>query len=293
MVAATLALIFAYQGLSSIFSEPEQSASERLRIYDVSPARVEAINLAETGRDLIFPAVDLVRLQLSLQVFEATKKKDPTYFGGHAGAAQIHATIAVLALDREIAKQHVDKARENSQRALALAPEAAWALSAAAWTAFADRDRSAARSFSDRAVLRDPNDTHIGEFHSQIALYSSDFEYVIEQVREHQSKGVSNKHHVFQNTAAAALFHSKDYAGSIDLFEDAIASGAPFGPISIVYLIAANNALGQTEKAETLNTLLQKHWPEAQVTAIKKQLFFDTAPADQLQNAVLGQVAVE
>ena len=69
---------------------------ERSAIFDLAPGRLQALNLAHDGRDMIFPAVDPRRLEAALILFEGAIEADPDYFGGYAGAAQVQATRALL-----------------------------------------------------------------------------------------------------------------------------------------------------------------------------------------------------
>lgn len=260
--------------------------ADLVEIYDVSPARVEAANLAAEGRDLIFPAVDVNRLMLALHVFEAAVAKDDTYFGGYAGAAQVQATLALLSPDETEALIALEKASRYGRRALGLQPDAAWALSAAAWVSFARDDAQSAVELSHRAVEAAPTDPHVLEFDALVSLYTSDFGRIINFAQQRNERGNSDKNFVFENVLGSAMFHTEDYRGAIAQFEDAIQSGAPFGPISVAYLAASYQLAGDTYEAGRLARLLTETWPKANVIRVKRRLFVQTAPVEKLEDAL-------
>lgn len=99
-------------------------------IFEDSPAPLRAFNLAEQGRDLIFPAVDPDRLASALQVFNFAIEEDSECFGGYAGFAQVHATYALLSNDQNVREEQLSLAETNAERAKYLAPGAVWSLSA-------------------------------------------------------------------------------------------------------------------------------------------------------------------
>ncbi len=294
---ATFAWLLAVVGLTSLVLlvfgvfQRDAAVTERHQegldlIFDISPARVEAANLSEVGRDLIFPALDPNRLRLALNVFEETISKDTNYFGGYAGAAQVYATMALLVRDKETAGQSLELAQKFSKQANVLQPEAAWSLSAAAWVQFASGEPIIASELSARALEISPSDPHVIEFDSLIALYTGNFVHIFEQSKARQSTAVIGQNFVFQNVLGSALFHIGDYATSISVIEDAIAEGAPFGPVTVSYLMAAHHMLGNDVKAAELARLFNTTWPTADVLRIKKRLFVDAPAFDQLAEAL-------
>lgn len=266
--------------------------TDRLGVYDISPVRVEAANLAAIGRDLIFPAVDQRRLALALEVFSAAIEKDDTYYGGYAGAAQVHAMVSLLTLDPDLSASALQKAGEFSQTALRLEPNEAWALSATAWVQFASGGRDSAKSLSQRAVQLSPFDPHIAEFDALIALYNTDFQHIIDFAQARAEDVELGRNFVFQNALGSAQFHTGDYHGAILTFEDAVASGAPFGPISIAYLAASYQLKGEPQKAAALALLLDQTWPDARPDELQRRLFSSTEPPDQLTEALRAAAGI-
>ncbi|MEW2916207.1 adenylate cyclase [Ruegeria sp. ANG10] len=267
-------------------SNAPQTTGDQSTIYDVSPTRVEAMNLCSAGRDLIFPVVDLPRLRPALMVFETASQRDPLYYCGYAGAAQVETMLAILQFYDPVAEELLGAADKNSAHALELAPDAPWALSARAWSEFAAGNFDQAVSLTHRATKLAPNDPHIAEFDALISLYTSDFERVLSQAKHYQALAEDGGGSVAGNALGAAQFHTGDYAGTIRTYEETIARGGPFGPISTAYLMAAHWQNGDRGEARRLAELHAKTWPNFPLEALKTRVFADPAPVRELTSAM-------
>lgn len=266
-------------------TDRRRDAAQRTAVFDASPLRLQAINLAESGRDLIFPAVDPARLRAALVTFEAAIEADPTYFGGHAGAAQVHATRALVLGGAD----DLAAATENADRALVLAPDEAWSQSAKAWTEFASGNHDDALVQSALALELAPDDLHIVEFESLISLFSGEFDRVIRETnRILGTLNPGDTGFVFTNALGSARYHSGDYEGAIAAFEESVARGGPIGPVSMAYLMAAHHRLGQTERSRELAQQYRNSWPNQRVDLLFERLFADPDHADELAEAMRG-----
>ncbi|MCP4386151.1 MAG: adenylate cyclase [Hyphomicrobiales bacterium] len=263
---------------------PATDSDQKFRqaVFEVSPQRLRAITLAQEGRDLIFPAVDAYRLDSARRIFGHATEEDSDYFGGYAGIAQIHSTIALLSDDPDKAAAAVEIARENAQTAFDLAPGEAWGLSAMAWLAFAEGNYDDAKLLSRRAVEAHPNDPYIMEFDSLISLYSGDFDRVIAEVERILGAISGEAGYVFQVASGAAQYHSGEYNLSIRALEESIASGAPTGPVTLAYLAAANYRAGYPDRARTHADRLTDVWPDQRIDLMFQKLFQDPAHGRQL-----------
>ncbi|MEM8580002.1 MAG: adenylate cyclase [Pseudomonadota bacterium] len=267
-------------------SSEETTALERSAIFDVSPRRLSAINLAEDGRDLIFPALDPNRLRAALQVFQTAIDTDPTYFGGYAGAAQVNATIAMLGPEGAPREAQLAAAREVSEQALNLAPGDPWSQSASAWLAFAERDFERAKSLSERATALDPDNLHLLEFDALISLFAGDFERVLERTKTFVNPEQSDVGFVFTNATGSAHFHLGQYPETIRVFEAAINAGGPIGPASLAYLMAAHQRLGQQGPAGRIAQQFEQNWPDTKFNRVFGGLFEDPAYGRDLTDAM-------
>lgn len=255
-------------------------------VYDVSPARVEAENLAEAGRGLIFPAVDAARLQPALLLFEAAIERDPHYHGGYAGASQAETMLALLQFNQPTEQDLLKAADSHSALALEISPSAPWSLSARAWLEFALGNYNRATSLSHRATTLAPSDPHVAEFDALISLYTSDFERILERAEQYQKFGEQNKNHVFDNALGAAQFHTGDYAAAIRTFDRTISAGGPFGPIAVAYIMAAHSRNGDSSEARRLAKIYVDTWPNFSVEAVKQRVFADPQPVEDLTSAM-------
>ncbi len=100
---------------------------QRVAIYEKSPAALQAFNLAEQARTMIFPIFDRQRQLLVLSVFEGVIEIDPEYFGGYAGAAQALASLAVITPPSDAKTEYADAAMKLANQAVSLAPDQACA----------------------------------------------------------------------------------------------------------------------------------------------------------------------
>ncbi|WP_299985539.1 adenylate cyclase [uncultured Ruegeria sp.] len=284
------AILIGVGGFAATFLAKRPSSSgigaEQTTIYDVSPARVEAMNLCSAGRDVMFPVVNLPRLKPALLIFETAIERDPHYYCGYAGAAQVETMLAILQFADPAAEEMLATADENSAYALELEPDAAWALSSRAWLEFGLGKYDKATALSRRAVNIAPNDPHIAEFDALISLYTLKFTHILSESERYEKLAQSSGGLVFGNVLGAAQFHTGDFAAAIRTYEDTIARGGPFGPISAAYLMAARWSNGEQIEARRLANLYKKTWPGFPLEALKRRAFKEPEPVDALVNAM-------
>ena len=288
VTAALVAILFVWPEYGSAnLTDSVASDVERTAMFFASPNRLRALNLAEEGRDLIFPAASPGQLATALGTFDAAIEADPNYAGGYAGAAQVNALIAAVSLDDERIARSIDVAESLANRALELAPGEAWSQSAAAFTRFADGDFDRAIELSQRAMGIAPNDPHILEFDALISLYTGNFERVVSESVRMERLAPASRDHVFWNAYGAAHYHLGRYQQAIDTFEASIASGGPIGPPSLAYLIAAHQRIGNVVRAAELVSVYEASFPAIRIDLIKTRLFRDPKHADDLIAAMI------
>ncbi|WP_050602427.1 tetratricopeptide repeat protein [Ruegeria sp. 6PALISEP08] len=278
---ASIAGFYVWYGSSST-----RLSKDRPIIYDVAPARIEAMNLCNAGRELIFPVVTLSRLRPALQIFETAVARDPDYFCGYAGAAQVKTMLALLQPERPDIEILLKQAEKNSARAIEFAPDDPWALSARAWFEFGSGNYDRALTLSGRAVQMAPQDPHIAEFDALILLYTSRFDQLLEQSDHYKQLAKSGGGLVFDNALGSAQFHSGEYAAAIKTFETTIARGGPFGPISAAYLMAAHWKNGERKEAQRLAGMFNQTWPDFPLETIKRRAFSTAEPVESLIDAM-------
>ncbi|NOD85553.1 adenylate cyclase [Ruegeria sp. HKCCD6119] len=283
LVAGILTGVLIGRSLQSVAPKTGKTA-----IYDVSPARVEAMNLSNAGRDLIFPVTDLARLQPALLIFQTAIERDPLFYGGYAGASQVETMFAIMKSGSPSSNEFLRAADKNSAYALEMAPDAAWSLSARAWFEFGVGNYESAVGLSQRAVDLAPDDSHVAEFDALISLYTSDFDRVLSQSVRYRALAQNGGGLVFDNALGAAQFHTGDYAAAIRTFDKTISRGGPFGPISAAYLMAAHWRNGEQAEAQRLARVFSDTWPSFPLEKLKARVFVDPQPVQELISAMIA-----
>lgn len=272
-VGLTVLSVWHFQLDRSLLAADQTDTVRRTVLFDTSPQRLQSVNLAEQGRDMIFPATNPGRLRAALLIFESAMQLDETYEGGYAGASQVQGLKSLLETNKTEAERLRIQAVSLSKKALDLSPTSAWAISASAWAEFSSGNYDAAISWSDKARQLEPLNPHVLEFNSLILLYSGEFERVIKETSLMLTQIDGEAGFVFRNARAASYFHVKDFDKSIEDFETAIAKGAPLGPVPVAYMIAANHYLGQEGRAKELVRKYETNWPDHRVDLIFIHLF--------------------
>ncbi len=253
---------------------------QRVAIYEKSPAALQAFNLAEQARTMIFPIFDRQRQLLVLSVFEGVIEIDPEYFGGYAGAAQALASLAVITPPSDAKTEYADAAMKLANQAVSLAPDQAWSQSAKSWAFFANRDYDAALQLSRRASKLDPNDGAVLDFLGAVAMFSGEFEEAIATADRLSLLGSSNQRFANRNISGATYFHLGEYEKTVERFEEAKQLGDPLSAPSLAYVTAALSAMGQDYAAKAKLAELERAWPDAPIGTMLKSIHKDVENAE-------------
>ncbi len=274
-----VALFMTYERLSAskldqsaIASKDAQSAT-RIALLQKSPATLQAVNQAEQARGLMFPAPDPVRLGHVLGMFEHVIELDSSYFGGHAGAAQAAGMLGGLAPDSPYRSRMLEAAEKHSKKALVLRPESSWVQSAAAWVAFASRDFDTAQRMSSAAVSLDKTDLFARELGALIALFSGNFDAAIDLGDPAAFVGETTGRKTNRNAFGVAHYYLGNYEIAVTQLEEVIRRGEPVSEVSIFYLVAAHQELGNFGDARAFVRYYNNAWPEGRVDLLLKRIF--------------------
>ena len=298
VVAATLifaavvvaGLVFAYgtrpeeqrsvAGGDPIDSQTDAQIAERQALLEKSPTALQAVNLAEQARGLIFPIFDTERLRLTTDMFRRVIKLDDHYYGGFAGAAQtlgMLAWISPLGPDRDGLQL---EAQEMAARAMVLDPTRSWTQSAAAWVAFVGKNFERAKDLSDRSLALNPEDGDVLDFHALISLFSGDFKSAREVADPQRVRTLSNQRTANRNIYAAASFHLEEYTTTINSFQAAADMGDPVSPLTLVFSAAAHHALGNMDLAARNVKELLATWPDYRADVVLRRIYQHRKHAD-------------
>lgn len=286
VVALTQFSLFEQQGSATIGASDAPSPAVREALFAASPAKLQAKNLADDARDLMFPALDRQRLLAALALFEQVIALDDEYYAGFAGAGQINALLASQMPASSVRDEFLSAASERAERALELAPDASWAQSSMAMVSFADKECEQAATYSERATRLSPGDLYALNFDALIALFCGEFDHAVSVAKPLIGSSELSDRLVFRNVAATAEFHRGNFQETIDLYTSAINSGAPVGALTLAYLAAANAKLGQTEEAKRNVDLLAEAWPDLPLESLLFSVFVESNYADDVMNAL-------
>ena len=191
------------------------SEVERKALMAKSPASLQAFTLSEQARDLIFPMFELEQLKLTLAMFRQAIRKDSSYFGGYAGAAQSLATLSIFPPDGAAQKQFLSEAKEMAEHANALVPTEAWVQSALAWVSYAAGDLHAAKQHAGIALELAPKDGHVLDFHALLMLCMGDFVAARDAADPNRERSGTPGQQANRGFYGAAIFHLSRYEEAI------------------------------------------------------------------------------
>lgn len=285
-IAALSALLWITidQTISSgrLTKEERRANDVREALFHTSPAKLQAANLAEQARALLYPALDAERLSLVLALFERATELDPNYFGGYAGSAQALAIIAITTPPGPKRTELAARADRNAVRALELAPDEGWSHSAAAIAGMAQRDYDGALGQSTRALKLAPDDPWVRNVDALIALFSGQFERAIRSADPDGRQTDALNRFPYRNVVAAANYHLGNFAETIRGYNEAAREGDPISAISLSYIAAAQQRLGDTDAALEMLGLMEKAWPGYPVEGLFLSLFRDRDHAREI-----------
>lgn len=262
-------------------------SAERLALFEKSPASVQAVNLAEQARNMIFPAFELEQLDLTIRMFRQAIRKDKDYFGGYAGAAQSLAMFALLTPDVSRREELTKEAQSMAQHAMNLAPAKAWTQSAAAWVAFLNGEDDRARRLSNQALALEPEDGNILDFHALLLLFTGDFEGAAAASDPERPRLTATGRLANRGFYGAALFHLGRYEEAIASIHTATEKGEPTSAPSLAYLTASHQALGETGDAQRFAAQLEENWPIFRPDLVLGRIFRSQEYAENLQKWLL------
>ncbi|WP_424831406.1 tetratricopeptide repeat protein [Ruegeria sp.] len=254
----------------------------REALFSTNPTKLQALNLASEARPLMFPVLDRERLRAVRGMFERAIELDETYFGGFAGSAQATSILAITVPPGDEKGDLLKLARARADRAVELAPDEGWSHSALALVSFAHREFDAALAQSARATSLGPDDIHVTNFDALFALFGGEFERAITSANRAQGIDPNNRRFPYRSVLASASFHLGNYQESVDRFNEAIRLGDPVSAISIGYLAAGYQQLGDYEQARATMLLLDEAWPNYPLDTLFRALFSDKSHADEI-----------
>ncbi len=263
-------------------STEQRRVQERLALRQKSTKTLQAANLIDEARGMLFPVADAKRQRLATSIFRDAIRIDPTYGGGYAGAAHSLSTLAIMSPDRRKRDKLLAEAKRMSDHALDLAPTEAWTQSAAAWVAFAHKEYQAALDFSARAEKLDPIDGSVLDFRGLITLLTGDFQGALAVADPARKRRTASTRFAYRNIYGAASFHVGNYRTAIQSFHEAARLGDPVSELSLLYSAVANQGAQNFEKAAQLVREMRETWPKFRPDLSLRAFYKHSKDVDQV-----------
>ncbi|MEP3049623.1 MAG: CDC27 family protein [Roseibium sp.] len=255
---------------------------QRQAMLEKSPATLEAANMAEQARGLIFPLFDVTRQKLSLGFFQQAIQIDPGYSGGYAGAAQTLGTLALLSPDGPKKTELQSQSMDMAKKAIELNPTDPWTQSATSWAEYANLNFDEAIRLSARAHALAPEDGNILEIYGTISLANGDFQIASELSNLAISQQSKDDRQANRNILAMAYFFLGKHEEALSTLKLAAELGEPISPVVVSVQVSASHALGRMDRARQYASALQTTWPNVPIDKILLQMFRSPKHADEI-----------
>ena len=281
LIASVLVLVIIAVAVNLRTGPAETAVSEdgasRTALRMRSVTALQAVEIAEQARDLFFPVFDRRRQEIALEMYKHAISLDPNLHHGYAGAAQVLATLALLAADKEEMTAYQDDAKRMAETALDLSPENAWAHGANAWVQVTSGELNKAMAEARLAVDLAPQDGYVLDLAGITSILANVPEFAAatsNPIRHRDGDGRFGANNIW----GVSQYMLGNYAATIKAFNGAAQSGAPMSAPSLVFLAVAYDHSGNAEAAERLVEEFQKTWANFPTQFILSRIF-KTEPA--------------
>ena len=252
-------------------NNPEEIAI-REALRDKSVPTLQASNLAQQARGLLFPVFDAERQRLALEMFRYVIRLDPEIPQGYAGATQTLSTLAFTSVDEAAAGAFSAEARALADRALAFDPSNAWAHGAKGWTLATTGELQEALQHARLALELAPEDGHVLDLVCMVGIVAREPALAALASDPQRPRSGAGRFGA-RNLWGVAQYMLGDYDATIKAFTGAASEGDPVSPPSLMFLAIAHDHLGHGEQARELVRELSETWPGFPVKLIVRRIF--------------------
>lgn len=229
---------------------------------------------------MLFPVFDVKRQELALRMFQHSIELAPSLPDGYAGAAQVLAVLALLSRDAAEAERFSAEAEDMADKALELAPTAAWAIGAKGLSLAIIGDDDAARERARLAFSLASDDGHVLDLVGMIAILVDLPDLAAKAAdpnRKRNGVGRLGARNIW-GVSQLMLGHDRSV---IAAFSGAAAAGAPISPPSLIFQAVAHHRLGEQEEARLIIEELGATWPDFPARFLVARIFHDGAPIER------------
>ena len=270
--------IQAFVAPGNLMDQKDRATREALREHSVPT--LQAVNLADQARGMIFPLFDAGRQKLALDMFRHVIQLDPSVPHGYAGSAQVLATLSMITPDKKAAARYLNDARALANQGLDIDPSNAWAHGAMGWVQATSGHFDDALRHARIALDLSPEDGYVLDLVGKTAIVAKNPELAALVADPRRSRSGAGRFGA-QNIWGVAQYMLGDYPMTIKAFSEAPAKGAPVSPPSLIFLAVAHDHLGNTSHADKLVSELKQTWPDFPTSFLIRQIFHEGSRYEQ------------
>lgn len=265
-IIGLVALSFFYFQLDQT-AEPTASVTESARMLErkalsaKSTATVQAANFCDHAKGLLFPVASIDNQKLASDIFRKAISTDPDFVCGYAGLAHSLATSAILTPPGDKRNEYSQDAVNMGKKAVELAPRSGWSHSGAAWASYASGDTELALEQSALAASLAPLDGNVLDFRGVTLVVSGRFKDAYDVTHSDRPRETGSYRFAHRNIHAVASFHIEEYSEAIQSLNFAIRNGDPVSALTLVFLTASHQALGNYSEARAALKQMKENWP--------------------------------
>ena len=260
------------QGASTAIVDRQGEEAIRDALRDKSVPTLQANNLAQQARGLVFPIFDVKRQHLALEMFRYVIELEPRIPHGYAGAAQILSTLTLISVDEAEASRFSDEARVLAGQALAFDPSNAWAQAALGWVLGTAGEYQDALKHARLALELAPEDGYVLDLVGMVGIIAREPGLAaLASAPDRPRSGVGR--FGARNIWGVSQYMLGNYTGTAEAFGGAAAEGAPVSPPSLMFLAIAHDHMGNHEQARDLIKELFETWPGFPIGFLVRRIF--------------------
>ncbi len=253
------------------------------------PERYDGLSvpaLETVAREYLYPTLDMERQRVAIAIAKEVIARDPEHVTAYATAGYALTSIALMTSGGALSRRHLEEARVMRDQALAKGPQDPWVLSSAALVAFTGGDYSEAIKLSERAYALGSQDPDVAGAYGDLALITGRYE----KARGASGvRSVPDHPHIFvarERLYAMSSFHVGEYVETIDVLEAVEREGRSVSVVSMTYLAAAHQAVGNHHRANETVQRIREQWPMYRPEMIARVFFQDPTEGDFLMQSL-------
>ncbi len=288
MVAVVLAYIWG--GNREPANDASQTTSarslERQALSVKSPAAVQATNYCDQARGLLFPVATTDNQILASDIFRMAIREAPDFYCGYAGLAHSLGTRTLQARNQKDRDTLMSDTVRMAQKAVDIAPSNGWSQSAMAWASYISGDHESALKYSALALSLRPNDGNVRDFRGLILLVLGHFQDAYDVSDPGHPRETGSHRFAHRNIHAVASYHIGEYREAIVSLRYAIENGDPVSALSLVYLAASHQRLGNSIEAQATLKQLKQSWPEFRPDLVLAAFYSSPGLSEEVISAI-------